>query len=211
MESKVWNQVCDQVEERQLRAGAVSAAMPLYSKPTTCNLYTKTNMKKSLLVLISLASFTQVTLAKPNIFRPKPKPAVTERKPLFSKLKLGGLTGRSKISGIASRDVGTFYRRGVGLQCANYVSHVVERAGGTPPSNKASARSWLKWGKKVPRSNLLPGDIIVTSRGSSSKSGHILIYKGNGKAIHRSTRYKPICEISIDYYSSRILGIRRIS
>jgi len=192
-------------------------------------------MKKSLLVLISLASFTQVTLAKPNIFRPKPKPAVTERKPLFSKpavterkplfskpavterkplfskLKLGGLTGRSKISDIASRDVGTFYRRGVGLQCANYVSHVVERAGGTPPSNKASARSWLKWGRKVPRSNLLPGDIIVTSRGSSSKSGHILIYKGNGKAIHRSTRYKPICEISIDYYSSRILGIRRIS
>jgi len=131
----------------------------------------------------------------------------------FSKLKLGGLslTSSSKISSIATRDVGTYYRKGVSLQCANYVGHVVERAGGTPPSGKASARSWLKWGRKISFSAMKPGDIIVTTRGSSSRSGHILIYKGNGKAIHRSTRYKPIGEISVDYYRSRIIGIRRIT
>lgn len=131
----------------------------------------------------------------------------------FSKLNLGGLsiTSSSRISSIATRDVGTYYRKGVSLQCANYVSHVVERAGGTPPAGKASARSWLKWGKKVSFSSMKPGDIIVTTRGSSSRTGHILIYKGDGKAIHRSTRYKPVGEISIDYYRSRIIGIRRVS
>lgn len=169
-------------------------------------------MKKPLLVFtLSLASFTDVAIAKPKTSTAKPKTSSTESKALFPKLKLGGLSSPSRISSIASRDVGTFYRRGVGLQCANYVSHVVERAGGTPPSGKAAARSWLKWGKKVPRAGLRPGDIIITSRGSSSRTGHILIYKGNGKAIHRSTRYKPISEISLDYYSSRIIGIRRIS
>ena len=131
----------------------------------------------------------------------------------FTKLKLGGLslTSSSRISSIATRDVGTYYKKGVSLQCANYVGHVVERAGGIPPSGKASARSWLKWGRKIPFSAMKPGDIIVTTRGSSSRSGHILIYKGNGKAIHRSTRYKPIGEISVDYYKSRIIGIRRIT
>ena len=131
----------------------------------------------------------------------------------FPKLKVGGisLTSSSRISSIATRDIGTYYRKGVSLQCANYVGYVIERAGGTPPSGKASARSWLKWGRKIPFSAMKPGDIIVTTRGSSSRSGHILIYKGNGKAIHRSTRYKPIGEISVDYYKSRIIGIRRIT
>lgn len=125
--------------------------------------------------------------------------------------KIGKGISSSKISLIANKDVGTYYKKGVSLQCANYVGHVVERAGGTPPSGKASARSWLKWGRKIPFSAMKPGDIIVTTRGSSSRSGHILIYKGNGKAIHRSTRYKPIGEISVDYYRSRIIGIRRIT
>lgn len=170
------------------------------------------NMKNTLLVFtLSLASFIEVIEAKPKPLYSGSGTTASERKAIFPNLKLGGLSSPSRISSIASRDVGTFYRRGVGLQCANYVSHVVERAGGTPPSGKAAARSWLKWGKKVPRSGLRPGDIIITSRGSSSRSGHILIYKGNGKAIHRSTKYKPISEISLDYYGSRIIGIRRIS
>ena len=152
---------------------------------------------------------------------PKPKPAhsrstkskdsETDLKEVFSKLKLKGMASSSKIASIATRDIGTYYRKGVGLQCANYVSHVVERAGGTPPVGKSLARSWLKWGTKVQYANMRAGDIIITSRGRSSRSGHILIYKGNGKAIHRSTRYRPILEISLDYYKSRILGIRRNS
>lgn len=190
-------------------------------------------MKKTLLISsLTLTSFMAVGVAKPKtpqsrskaptadlkaIFsklktpQPKPKVPDTDLKAIFSKLKVKSLSSPSRISNIASRDVGTFYKRGVGLQCANYVSHVVERAGGNPPAGKASARSWLKWGRKVSRANLRPGDIIVTSRGRSSRSGHILIYKGNGKAIHRSTKYKPIGEIPLNYYSSRIIGIRRIS
>ena len=190
-------------------------------------------MKKSLLLFsLTLTSFMSVGVAKPKTVPSKPKAPKTDLKAIFSKLKtpqsktkapktdlkaifsklkVKSLSSPSRISNIASRDVGTFYKRGVGLQCANYVSHVVERAGGDPPAGKASARSWLKWGRKVSRANLRPGDIIVTTRGRSSRSGHILIYKGNGKAIHRSTKYKPIGEIPLNSYSSKIIGIRRIS
>tara|TARA_B100001094_G_C18178004_1_gene799082 strand:- start:938 stop:1405 length:468 start_codon:yes stop_codon:yes gene_type:complete len=155
-------------------------------------------MKKKVIVIILIILAAALT-------------AQADSKPLGFLNKIGQGISSSKISLIAKKDVGTYYKKGVSLQCANYVGHVVERAGGSPPQGKASARSWLKWGKRVSFSGLKPGDIIVTSRGRSSRSGHILIYKGDGKAIHRSTRYKPIGEISVDYYKSRIIGIRRVS
>ena len=170
-------------------------------------------MKKPVIILsLSLVSLMGMSSPKPGHARSsKSKESTTDLKDVLSKLKLKGVASPSKIASIATRDIGTFYKKGVGLQCANYVSHVVKRAGGTPPSSSSFARSWLKWGTKVQLSTIRPGDIIITSRGRSSRSGHILIYKGNGKAIHRSTKYKPIGEISLDYYKSRILGIRRNS
>ncbi len=157
-------------------------------------------MKKKIVIIILIILAAAVTARSDS-----------KSKPFEFLNKIGQGISSSKISLIAKKDVGTYYKKGVSLQCANYVGHVVERAGGSPPQGKASARSWLKWGKGVSFSGLKPGDIIVTSRGRSSRSGHILIYKGEGKAIHRSTRYKPIGEISIDYYKSRIIGIRRVS
>ena len=172
-------------------------------------------MKKPALFLsLSLVSLMGMASPKPKPAHSrstKSKESETDLKEVFSKLKLKGVASSSKIANIATRDIGTYYRKGVSLQCANYVSHVVKRAGGTPPSSSSFARSWLKWGTKVQYANIRPGDIIITSRGRSSRSGHILIYKGGGKAIHRSTRYKAIGEISLDYYKSRILGIRRNS
>jgi cell wall-associated NlpC family hydrolase len=116
----------------------------------------------------------------------------------------------NKIASTASREVGSYYKRGVPNQCANFVASVVSKSGGRLPESPSLARSWLKWGKPVSKSSMRPGDIIITQRGgANSRYGHILIYKGNGKAIHRSTSSKPIQEIDIDYYSNRILGVRR--
>ncbi len=122
-----------------------------------------------------------------------------------------GEASNSRIASIAKKDLGTYFKRGVSYQCANYVSHVVERAGGRPPRSKSMARAWLNWGRAVNKSSMRAGDIIVTSRGSNPSSGHILIYKGNGVAIHRSTHCSPIQEIRVSVYKNRILGVRRHS
>lgn len=116
----------------------------------------------------------------------------------------------SKILNVAKSQVGSYYRPGVKAQCANFVGHVVTKAGGEKPSSASFARSWLKWGKPVGWSSKKPGDIIVTWRGSRSGSyGHILIYAGDNKAIHRSTSGKKVAYIDVANYSSRILGVRR--
>ena len=167
-------------------------------------------MKKTAIVLALVLSFLGEAHAKPGIgIKTRSTTALSvdrETRMIFSKA-----AGGSKISSIAKRDLGTYFKRGVSYQCANYVSHVVERAGGKPPASKSMARAWLKWGRPVPRATMRPGDIIVTSRGSNPAKGHILIYKGSGVAIHRSTHCNPIQEIPVAVYESRILGVRRLS
>ena len=167
-------------------------------------------MKKTAIVLTLVLSFLGEAQAKPGIgIKARSTTALSadhKTRMIFSKAG-----GGSKISSIAKRDLGTYFKRGVSYQCANYVSHVVERAGGKPPASKSMARSWLKWGRPVPRATMRPGDIIVTSRGSNPAKGHILIYKGGGVAIHRSTHCNPIQEIPVAVYESRILGVRRLS
>lgn len=116
----------------------------------------------------------------------------------------------SKILNVAKSQVGSYYRPGVKAQCANFVGHVVTKAGGEKPSSASFARSWLKWGKPVNWSSKKPGDIIVTWRGSRSGTyGHILIYAGDNTAIHRSTSGKKVGYVDVANYSSKVLGVRR--
>lgn len=116
----------------------------------------------------------------------------------------------AKICTIAKSRVGTSFRPGVTKQCANFVGDVVTKAGGTKPSSPAMARSWLKWGKPVSWSSKKPGDLIITYRGRrSGTAGHILIYAGNNVAVHRPTSKKQVSYIDVDYYASRVLGVRR--
>ncbi len=105
---------------------------------------------------------------------------------------------------------GKYFKKGQSCQCANWVSEVVKSSGGGRPLYSSMARNWLKWGKGVSKSAMKPGDVIVTWRGSKSgKSGHVLIYLGNGKCIHRPTRSKPVQITEFSFYKSNILGVRR--
>ncbi len=105
---------------------------------------------------------------------------------------------------------GKYYRKGQSCQCANWVSQVVFSAGGGRPIYSSMARNWLKWGRGVSKSAMKPGDVIVTWRGTKTgKSGHVLIYLGNGKCIHRPTRSKPVQLTDFSLYHSKILGVRR--
>lgn len=127
----------------------------------------------------------------------------------FRPIVPGQFTASSIVAKAKSWE-GRHYRRGQSCQCANWVGEVVRNAGGSTPASSSMARSWLKWGNSVPRSAMKPGDIIVTWRGSrNGSSGHILIYLGNGQCIHRPTRSKPVQQISLSVYESKILGVRR--
>ena len=120
------------------------------------------------------------------------------------------INGNLKIYTAAKKQVGTYYRPGVKAQCANFVGYVVSKAGIEKPASASMARAWLKWGEPVSWPNKKPGDLIITWRGSRRGSyGHILIYAGNGRAIHRSTGGKLVSYVSTDLYQSRVLGVRR--
>ena len=111
---------------------------------------------------------------------------------------------------VAKAQEGGFFRRGQSFQCANWVASVARKAGKSLPKNHGMARSWLRWGKPVSFASKQPGDVIVLWRGSPrSKSGHILIYAGNGQAIHRSTYRSPIERVDVNTYRGRVLGVRR--
>jgi len=105
---------------------------------------------------------------------------------------------------------GKHFRKGQSCQCANWISEVVHSAGGGRPLYFSMARNWLKWGRPVSKNSMKPGDVIVTWRGSKSgKSGHVLIYLGDGKCIHRPTRSKTVQITELSFYKSKILGVRR--
>ena len=105
---------------------------------------------------------------------------------------------------------GKHFRKGQSCQCANWIGEVVRSAGGGRPLYSSMARNWLKWGRPVSKAAIRPGDVVITWRGSrSGKSGHILIYLGQGQCIHRPTRSKPVQMTDLSFYKSKILGVRR--
>ena len=105
----------------------------------------------------------------------------------------------------AERWEGRHFNYGKTAQCAAWVGDVVKQSGGTPPSGYAKCTRWLSWGKSVPASMMRRGDIVIYA--SNGSYNHIGIYKGNGKIVHRPTRYAKVRTMNVHY--RRILGVRR--
>ena len=160
--------------------------------------------KKTTLIAIAALLFVQNSHADNSNFLTRIVKKITEAS------RPANINGNLKIYTVAKKQVGTYYRPGVKAQCANFVGHVVSKAGIEKPASANMARSWLRWGEPVSWSNKKPGDIIITWRGSRGGSyGHILIYAGDEKAIHRSTSGKLVSYVDTDRYQSKVLGVRR--
>lgn len=115
-----------------------------------------------------------------------------------------------EIAIVAKRQVGSHFAKGEKYQCGNFVAHCVRKVGKDLPRNPALARNWLEWGRPVPWALKQPGDVIVAWRGSkTSDSGHVLIYVGGNKAVHRSTYKSPVQYVDISKYQHKVLGVRR--
>ena len=98
------------------------------------------------------------------------------------------------------------------FDCSGLTSYVCKKNGIKIP-RRAIEQS--KYGKKVARKNLKPGDLIFfdTSKRRKGYVNHVGIYIGNNKFIHASSAKKKVIITSLNknFYSKRYKGARRVA
>lgn len=97
--------------------------------------------------------------------------------------------------------------------CAAFVGAMLKRAGSVG-TGQLTARSYLKWGAEVPRSEARPGDIVVLKRGNSSWQGHVGFFvQDNGKSITilGGNQSNAVNRKAYSVDGGQLLGIRRES
>lgn len=116
------------------------------------------------------------------------------------------------IVGHAQDYVGTPYRSGGtssrGVDCSGLVYDVFKSFGiALPRTSRAQAR----FGTKVSRSDLRPGDLVFFDTGGRGVS-HVGIYSGRGEFIHASTRARRVQYDRLDnkYFKKRFVVARRV-
>jgi len=95
-----------------------------------------------------------------------------------------------------------------GFDCSGFTSYVFKHFG---ISLNRSSAGQASNGVKVSKSELLPGDLVLFSRGSKSV-GHVGIYIGNGEFIHATSpgNVVSITPLDMDYYVERYAGARNV-
>jgi cell wall-associated NlpC family hydrolase len=113
-------------------------------------------------------------------------PAPTTTQQATETAPQGSSDAVKKILNKAYEWEGKHYRKGVELQCSEWVSEVVAESGGAPEGFKTvtAAKQLDKYGHDVPRDQLQPGDLVFIRQGNDDFS-HVGIYVGDGKYIHR--------------------------
>lgn len=113
----------------------------------------------------------------------------------------------------AGKFVGAPYRNGgtsaSGLDCSGLVVVVYEKFGIAMPR---TSQDQAKFGTKVDRSGLEPGDLVFFRTSGSTKITHVGIYSGDGEFIHASTRSKRVKYDRLDnrYFKKRYATARRV-
>ena len=109
---------------------------------------------------------------------------------------------------VASDQIGVPYRYGGsrpdGFDCSGLVQFTHARAGIRVPR---TAREQWRSATRLPRSNLLPGDLLFFSLGTR-KPQHVGIYEGDGLFIHAPSSGKTVTRASLDnpYWRTRWIG-----
>lgn len=94
-----------------------------------------------------------------------------------------------------------------GFDCSGLVSYAHDSAGIIVPR---TASAQFRKGRPVPKTSLLPGDLVFFS-GSKKKTGlHVGIYIGNGKFVHAPGRGRTVSIAFLDniYFRNHFLGAR---
>lgn len=135
------------------------------------------------------------------------------------KLRSTSGTGHRRLRGLlgviatAMRYRGVRYRFGSasprrGFDCSGFVSYVLAQHGVRLPH---SARGQYSRGKRVPRTQLRPGDLVFFRNTYRRGISHVGLYVGKGRFIHASSsRGVRVSSLSHPYYRARYAGARRV-
>ena len=125
----------------------------------------------------------------------------------------GKPTGRDVVR-VARSHIGTPYghnpcRKGVEEDCSCHTKLVFKKFGRSLPDDPA--RQW-KYGNKVAKSNLRPGDLVFFKEGGSRVITHVGIYSGNGELVHASawSKYRKVVEKPMKYIDGYV-GAKRLN
>ena len=113
----------------------------------------------------------------------------------------------------AVRMVGKPYRYGgespsAGFDCSGLVQYSFRQAGLRVPR---STEAQLRASRRVPRSQLRPGDLVFFDQ-DGKKKGHVGIYLGNGRFVHAPSSGKRVRTDSLDsrYWKRHLSDTRRL-
>jgi cell wall-associated NlpC family hydrolase len=112
----------------------------------------------------------------------------------------------------ASSLLGSSYAYGAegprSFDCSGFTKYVYDKVGVNLPH---LASSQFNYGKRVSRSNLLPGDLVFFGYYGSADIQHVGIYIGSGKFIHASTKQGVITtSLAQPYYVENYKGAVRL-
>jgi cell wall-associated NlpC family hydrolase len=124
------------------------------------------------------------------------------------------LEGAQDIAVYALSLVGVDYRYGGetpdrGLDCSGLIRYVFQQTTGV--TLPRTAHELARIGAKVPRSELVPGDLVFFNTRRSAFS-HVGIYLGNGEFIHAPSKGGEVgvAQLSSSYWKNRYDGARRL-
>ncbi|HMA32092.1 MAG TPA: C40 family peptidase [Casimicrobiaceae bacterium] len=124
------------------------------------------------------------------------------------------LEGAQDVAVYALSLVGVDYRYGGetpdrGLDCSGLIRYVFQQTTGV--TLPRTAHELARIGAKVPRSELVPGDLVFFNTRRSAFS-HVGIYLGNGEFIHAPSKGGEVgvAQLSSSYWKKRYDGARRL-
>ena len=96
-----------------------------------------------------------------------------------------------------------------GFDCSGFTTYVYKHFG---ISLSRTSGAQASNGRKVEKSDLQPGDILIYRDSANSKVGHVGIYIGGNQFIHAANPRKGviITSMSDSYYTVRYVGARRV-
>jgi uncharacterized protein (TIGR02594 family) len=94
--------------------------------------------------------------------------------------------------------------------CASFVNWCLKQCG-IEGTNSAWARSFLGWGQNIPLREAQKGDIVVLSRGTNNRLGHVAFYHAHDKNYVMLLGGNQSNRVKVSSYPiSRILSVRRM-
>ena len=94
------------------------------------------------------------------------------------------------------------------FDCSSFVQHLMRGEGVSLPR---TAREQFGTGKKVPREELQPGDIVFFAGTYRAGISHVGMYVGEGMFVHAASSKRGVVMDPLDlpYYNSKYAGARR--